>query len=57
MSGKSLVWMGVFIGGFAGGLLPLLWGGGLMAYTLWSSIGSVLGIWLAFKFARSTGAL
>lgn len=56
MSGKGLIWMGMFAGGFVGGLLPALWGGGLLAYTLWSSIGAAAGIYGAFKLGKATGA-
>ena len=56
MSAKGLIWMGVFVGGFVGGLLPSVWGGGLMADVIWSSVGSACGIYAAFKFAKATGA-
>jgi hypothetical protein len=57
MSGKGLIWMGMFVGSFIGSVLPYLWDGGLYAYTIWSAIGGVAGIYLGFKFAKSTGAL
>jgi hypothetical protein len=57
MSAKSLIWGGMFLGGFVGGIVPMLWGGGAMAYSLWSGIGGLLGIWAGFKFAKATGAL
>lgn len=57
MSSKGLIWMGMFAGSFIGSVVPMLWGGGVMAYLLWSTIGGVLGIWGGFKLAKSTGAL
>jgi cytochrome c oxidase subunit IV len=57
MSGKTLIWGGMFVGSTVGGLVPYLWNGGFMAYFLWSVIGGLLGIWGGFKLAKSTGAL
>ncbi len=47
----------MFVGGFVGGVLPMLWGGGVMAYTLWSGIGGLAGIWAGYKLAKATGVL
>lgn len=41
------------IGGFVGSALPMLWNGGLMAYTLWSGIGGFFGIYVGYKLART----
>lgn len=57
MSGKGLIWGGMFVGSTIGGALPYLWGGGLLSYTIWGAIGGVIGIYLGFKMAKSTGAL
>ena len=57
MNSKTLIWGGMFVGGSVGGFLPYLWGGGMMAYTLWSAIGGLAGIWLGFNFAKATGVL
>ncbi len=57
MSGKTLVWGGMAIGSTIGGMVPYLWNGGLMAYTLWGAIGGIAGIYLGFKLGKATGAL
>ncbi len=57
MSSKNLIWGGMFIGGFIGNAVPFLWGGGLMAYTFWSTVGGFAGIYVGYKLAKATGAL
>ena len=57
MSGTGLIWMGMFAGSFLGSVIPMIWGGGLLSYTVWSGVGGAAGIYLAFKFAKATGAL
>lgn len=58
MSGsKGLIWMGMFVGSFIGGVIPAIWDGGLMAYTFWSTVGGIAGIWAGFKLAKATGSL
>ena len=56
MSGKTLIWGGMFVGSFIGELLPYLWNGGFFAYSLWGAIGGLAGIYVGFKLAKSTGA-
>jgi hypothetical protein len=52
MSTKSLIWIGVFVGGTAGAYLPALWGNtnalSLSSIAL-SMIGGLAGIWLGWK--------
>ena len=57
MSGKTLIWGGMFIGSTLGSLLPYLWNGGLFAISLWGALGGLAGIWAGFKLAKATGAL
>ncbi len=57
MSGKALVWGGMFVGSFIGSLVPLAWSGDFMTVSLWGAVGGLLGIWAGFKFAKSIGAL
>lgn len=57
MSGKTVVWGGMIIGSTVGSMVPYLWGGGLMAYTLWGALGGIAGIYVAYKLAKYTGAM
>lgn len=57
MNGTGLIWLGMFLGGTVGGLVPALWGGGLIADTVVSGIGGLLGIWAGFRLGKATGAL
>lgn len=47
--------MGVFLGGAIGGYIPDLWGASMFSFSgiLCSSIGSLLGLYIAFKYTRS----
>jgi len=54
---RTIIWIGMFIGSSIGSFIPYLWGGGLMAYTLWGSIGGIAGIWAGFKFGQANGLL
>jgi hypothetical protein len=51
MSRKSTLYLGGGIGSVAGGYLPTLWGAGAFSGTsiLLSTVGGLLGIWLAFR--------
>lgn len=57
MSSKQLIWGGMFIGSFIGGLIPYAWNGDFFAFSLWGAIGGLVGIWGGYKLAKSTGAL
>ena len=49
---KTLIWGGMFLGSTLGSLLPLLWGGGLIAVSLWGGVGGIAGIWAGFKVGK-----
>ncbi|MFA5996876.1 MAG: hypothetical protein WC791_00095 [Candidatus Paceibacterota bacterium] len=51
---KSLIWIFMTIGGFAGAYLPMLWGDNGFSYTsvFFSFVGGLLGIWLGFKLGQ-----
>jgi len=57
MSSKTLIWGGMFIGSTIGSLVPYLWGGDVMASTVWGAVGGVAGIWGGFQLAKATGEL
>mgnify|MGYP001557920729 CR=1 FL=1 len=57
MSGKQLIWGGMFVGSFIGSLVPYLWNGDFIATSICGAIGGLLGIWAGFKLAKATGAL
>jgi hypothetical protein len=48
------MWLFVFIGGTIGGYIPMLWGDSAFSFTsiLLSGVGSILGIYLAFKMTH-----
>ncbi|MBI3627815.1 MAG: hypothetical protein HY220_03700 [Candidatus Sungbacteria bacterium] len=54
MSRKSLIWIGLFVGSMIGGFIPELWGAGIFSFsgTLGSAVGTILGVWLAFKISN-----
>jgi len=49
---KKTIYLGMIIGGVAGGYVPALWGAGLFSVSsiIGSAIGAILGVWLTFKF-------
>jgi uncharacterized membrane protein YfcA len=58
MSRKSIIMLGMIIGSFAGGYMPILLGADAFSLTslLGSGAGGILGIWLAYiLLARSSG--
>ena len=57
MSGKQLIWGGMFVGSFVGSMVPYLWNGGMFAYAIWGAIGGFTGIWAGYKLAKATGVL
>ncbi len=54
MNSKKLIWLGMFVGYYAGGYIPILWGSGLFspASVLFGAIGASIGIWLGFKLGQ-----
>ncbi len=57
MSGKALIWGGMFVGSGIGSSVPYLWNGDFMVASLCGAVGGLLGIYLGFKLAKATGAL
>ncbi len=51
MNRSSFIWLGTIVGGAIGGYIPLLWGAGgfSMSSVILSGMGSMLGIYVAFK--------
>ncbi len=51
MSGKTIIYIGVFIGSTAGSYLPVLWGGSMFSYTsvLLGGIGGIVGLVVTYK--------
>jgi hypothetical protein len=51
---KLFIWMGLFIGSTVGGLIPMLWGGGLLSLSslLLSAVGGFVGIWAGYKLGK-----
>jgi uncharacterized membrane protein YeaQ/YmgE (transglycosylase-associated protein family) len=45
------IWMGIFIGSTVGGMIPWLWGDGILSYSsvLLSAVGAIVGLWIGFK--------
>ncbi len=56
MSSKAWVWGGAAIGSTVGSILPYFWNGDWFSYSLWGTIGAIVGIWCGFKLAKATGA-
>lgn len=54
MNPKTLVWLGVFVGGAIGGYIPTIFGASMFSITsiLGSTIGGILGIWAGFKLSQ-----
>lgn len=54
MPSKAFVTLLMIIGSTIGGLVPLLFGAGMLSYSsvIGSGIGGLLGIYLAFKLAK-----
>lgn len=54
MESKRLIYLGMFIGGLIGGLVPSLWGAGSFSFAaiIGNAIGAILGIWVMFRLTR-----
>jgi hypothetical protein len=51
MSRKSIIMLGMIVGSCVGGYATTLFGSGMLSFTslIGSTIGGILGIWIAFK--------
>ncbi|MEH1827902.1 MAG: hypothetical protein V7L22_21655 [Nostoc sp.] len=54
---KLLIGIGMFLGTTIGSYIPILWGGSLLSITsiLWSVIGGIVGIWIAYRVSKYLG--
>ena len=54
MNTKSLIWIGVFVGGTVGGAIPMLWGSDMLSMSsiFLSMVGGLAGIWAGFKLGQ-----
>jgi predicted MFS family arabinose efflux permease len=48
---RSSVWIAIFVGSTIGGMVPELWGAGLLSYSsvILSGVGAFAGLWVANK--------
>jgi predicted MFS family arabinose efflux permease len=48
---RRRIWLGILIGSGIGGLVPELWGAGLISYSgvLLSGVGAFVGLWAGYK--------
>jgi hypothetical protein len=51
---RSSIWIGILIGSTIGGLIPGLWGDGMLSYSsvLLSGVGAFVGLWIGFKLSN-----
>ncbi|MBX4192027.1 hypothetical protein KW798_00890 [Candidatus Parcubacteria bacterium] len=44
-------WAAILIGSTVGGLIPLIWGAGFFSFSsmLFSAVGAIVGIWVAYQ--------
>jgi uncharacterized membrane protein YeaQ/YmgE (transglycosylase-associated protein family) len=54
MPSRAFIWVAILIGSTIGGAIPELWGSEMLSFTslLLSSIGALIGLWIAFKMAH-----
>ncbi|MEH1852891.1 MAG: hypothetical protein V7L11_14780 [Nostoc sp.] len=54
---KLLIGIGMFLGTTIGSYIPILWGGSLLSITsiLWSVIGGIVGILIAYRVSKYLG--
>ncbi len=53
MERKQLIWLGLFVGSTIGGLIPELWGAGMLSFSsiLLSAVGGIAGIYGGLKLS------
>jgi hypothetical protein len=53
MRSRSSIWIGILIGSTIGGLIPGLWGDGVLSHSsvLLSGVGAFVGLWIGFKMS------
>jgi hypothetical protein len=51
MPSRLRIWIAIFIGSAIGGIIPELWGAGMLSYSslLLGGIGALVGLWIAFR--------
>jgi predicted MFS family arabinose efflux permease len=51
MPSRGMIWVLIFIGSTIGGIIPELWGAGMISYPslVLSGIGALVGLWIAYK--------
>ena len=51
---RSSIWIGILIGSTIGGMIPALWGDGMLSYSsvFLSGVGALAGLWIAFKLSN-----
>lgn len=54
MSRKALILLGMTVGSFIGGYVPLLWGADLLSVSsiLGNAAGGLIGIWASYKMTN-----
>jgi len=54
MNPKTLVWIGAFVGGAIGGLIPVMFGADSISFSaiMGNTIGGLVGIWAGFKLSQ-----
>ena len=55
MNSKTLIWIGVAIGGIVGGYVPVFFGADSfsMSAVIGSGVGSLIGIWVGFRLSQN----
>lgn len=54
MNTKSLIWIGVFVGGTIGGAIPTLWGASFFGISsvIGNMFGGLAGIWAGYRLGQ-----